>query len=386
MSRWKIVGLGAAAVLGLGIGALLEPIGPAVAHEPELSRYTYWDEIRPLMERHCASCHTGGGPAPVNLMRYADAIPWANSIARQVLERRMPPWLPDDGIGAFAHARTLDEQETNMLVDWAIGLAPEGDPPEAAPPDPALDGDPLPTARLTPASPIRIGEEASEASVCAELVRGEGVGEAAGGFALVSGAGGAEAIRRRATLFVGNGCDDGVPVFTWVVGQGPRLRPEGAHDPLPAGADLFLAVDYRKGFDTEGYAFEDDLKIAVFPAGDGADVETVALEPGTSEVGPAALLAILPPLDHAAFSGPGNEVFAVQAVGADGGVTELLRIRRPDADWTERFVLAEPLWLDQGTSVRVSHPGVMLDLVRPGESEIGPDGASSLADANRSLR
>ncbi len=368
MNRSQIVGLGGAAVLGLGIGALLEPVGPAVAHEPELSRYTYWDEIRPLMERHCASCHAGGGPAPVNLMRYADAIPWANSIARQVLERRMPPWLPDDGIGDFAHARTLDEQETNMLVDWAIGLAPEGSPPEAAPPDAAPDGDPLPPARLTPASPIRIGEEASEASVCAELVRGEGVGAAAGGFALVSGAGGAKAIRRRATLFVGNGCDGGVPVFTWVVGQGPRVRPGGAHDALPTGAGLFLAVDYRKGFDTDGYAFEDDLEIAVYPAGGGSSIETVALEPGSSELGSATLLAILPPLDRAAFSGPGDEVFAVEAVGADGAVTELLRIRRPDPDWTERFVLAEPLRLEAGASVRVSHPGAIVDLVRPAEA------------------
>ena len=48
-------------------------------------------------------------------MRYLEALPWANSIARQVLERRMPPWLPDDGAGDFAHARTLDERETDLL-------------------------------------------------------------------------------------------------------------------------------------------------------------------------------------------------------------------------------------------------------------------------------
>ncbi len=368
MRTRTIVGVGLSTLLGLGTAALWPHGGPAAAHEPELSRYTYWDEIRPLMERHCASCHSGGGPAPVNLMRYADAIPWANSIARQVLERRMPPWLPEDGIGAFAHARTLDERETNMLVDWAIGLAPEGTPPGEPAPVASVASDSLPAARLTPASPIRIGEEASEASVCAELVRGEGVGAAAGGFALVSGAGGAKAIRRRATLFVGDGCDEGTPVFTWVVGQGPRLRPEGAHDALPTGAGLFLAVDYRKGFDTEGYAFEDDLEIAVYPAGGGSSIETVAIEPGSSELGSATLLAILPPLDRAAFSVPGNEVFAVEAVGADGGVTELLRIRRPDADWTERFVLAEPLRLEAGASVRVSHPGAIVDLVRPAEA------------------
>ncbi len=361
---------GLSAGVGLGLGAILAPDGPAIAHEPELSRYAYWQDIRPLMERHCASCHAGEGPAPVNLMRYAEAIPWANSIARQVLERRMPPWLPEDGIGAFAHARTLDERETNMLVDWAIGLAPEGNAPSEPPAERAA-ADPLPTARLSLVEPIRIGEEASEAAVCAELVRDEGVGEAAGGFALVSGSGGAEAIRRRATLFVGDGCDEGVPVFTWVVGQGPRRRPEGAHDALPLDAGLFLAVDYRKGFDTEGYAFEDDLEVAVFPPTAGDAVETVALEPGATRLGPATLLAILPPLDRATPSTSGDDVFAVDAVGADGEVTELLRIRRPDPDWTERFVLAEPLRLEAGASVRVSHPGAILDLLRPPREAAG---------------
>ena len=111
-----------------GIAAVLLAVpgwfGTAAAHEPELSRYTYWRDIRPVIEQHCASCHSGSGPAPVNLMRYLEALPWANSIARQVLERRMPPWLPDDGTGEFAHGRTLDERETDLLVDWAIGLAP----------------------------------------------------------------------------------------------------------------------------------------------------------------------------------------------------------------------------------------------------------------------
>ncbi len=358
---------------GLMLGALGVVVVPgwfddAAAHEPELSRYGYWRDIRPLLEQHCASCHSGVGPAPVNLMRYLDALPWANSIARQVLERKMPPWLPDDGTGLFAHARTLDERETDMLVDWAIGLAPEGPAPRDEPEIPGAATD-LPVSRLTLAEPVRISEMESEASVCRPLVRGDGVGAAAAGFALIPGE--AVSILRRAVLFAGSDCGTGTPIFTWVVGQGPRLRPEGVFDRLPEEAGLFLQLSYRKGFDTEGMEFEDEPQVAVFPPlpDRTRPVETLAVEPGTTAVGPATLLSVLPPegLD------PGPEGFAVETVGSDGAVTLLLRIRRLDSDWAEKFAFREPVRLAEGAAIRVSHPGAIVDLVRPPASGLDED-------------
>ena len=340
--------------------------GAANAHEPELSRYGYWRDIRPLLERRCASCHSGTGPAPVNLMRYLDALPWANSIARQVLQRQMPPWLPDDGTGDFAHARTLDDRETDMLVDWAIGLAPEGPAPEEQPESPGAEAD-LPLSRLTLAEPVVIGEMESEAAVCQPLVRGEGVGAASAGFALIPGE--AVSILRRAVLYAGDGCASGTPVFTWVVGQEPRMRPEGVFDRLPEDAGFFLHLSYRKGFDTEGLEFEDAPQVVVFPPlpDRTRPVEILAVEPGTTLVGPATLLSVLPPeaLD------PGPDGFAVEAVGSDGAVTPLLRIRRFDADWAEKFAFREPISLADGAAIRVSHPGAILDLVRTPPT--GPD-------------
>ncbi len=386
-----------AALAAGGIGAFLSSCSPfpAAAHEPELSRYTYWRDIRPLLDRHCSSCHAGTGPAPVNLMRYGDALPWANSIARQVLERRMPPWLPDDGAGEFAHARTLDERETDRLVDWAIGLAPEGAPPEKTPDavGEKRDGElPLSGPRLQLAEPVRIGELESEAAVCAPLVRGEDVPAAAGGFALVPGE--ALPILRRAVLFLGDGCRNAAPVFTWVVGQGARLRPEGVFDPLPPEAGLFLHLEYRKGFDTEGLAFEDAPQIVVFPAGKrraadaaaqggggeptavetvaaGASaVEPVAFEAGATRFGPASLLAVLPP-EELDLGGGG---FTVEAVAADGSATTLLRITRFDRDWVEKFVFRTPVRLEGGESVRVSHPGAILDVIRGPDPAFGTGG------------
>ena len=170
----------------------------------------------------------------------------------------------------------------------------------------------------------------------------------------------AVSILRRAVLYTGDDCAGGAPIFTWVVGQGPRLRPEGFVDRLPGS--LFLQLTYRKGFDTEGLSFEDDPQVVVFaPDSDGGRaVEMLAVEPGSTPVGPATLLSVLPPegLD------PGPDGFAVEAVGSDGTVTPLLHIRRFDSDWAEKFAFREPVQLAAGAAIRVSHPGAILDLVR----------------------
>lgn len=358
----------------------------ASAHEPELSRYTYWREVRPLLERRCASCHSGEGPAPVDLMRYADALPWANSIARQVLERRMPPWLPDDGVGDFAHSRTLDERETNLLVDWAIGLAPEGRRPDGADGadaagGPSSAGLPAGAARLRAEAPVEVGEEVSEAERCVRLERPEDAPPAAGGFRFDPGA--AAPVLRRAVLLRG-GCEDGVPVFVWVVGQGRRPEsgglPPGTRRDLPVDAALHLRLEYRKGFETEGLSFRHRPEVVVLPAAEGSrPLETVAVEAGNTRL-TGRLVALYPPEDAAGGRGFGPEGFTVEFVGPDGEAATLLRIRRFDRDWAERFFFLEPVPLTEGTEVRVSHAGAFLDLVRE-----GPPRAAGAAASARSL-
>lgn len=358
---------------GLGGGPVGGPSGAgASAHEPELSKYAYWQEVRPLLERRCGSCHSGSGPAPVDLMRYADALPWANSIARQVLERRMPPWLPDDGVGDFAHSRALDERETNLLVDWAIGLAPEGRPPEGTGGEEA-DGEESPVAELPAGAvllraeaPVEVGEEVSEAEECVRLERPEDAPLAAGGFRFDPGA--AAPVLRRAVLLRG-GCGDGVPVFVWVVGQGRRAEasglPPGTRRDLPADAALHLRLEYRKGFETEGLSFRHRPEVAVLAAAEGArPLETVAVEAGRTRLS-GGLVALYPP-EGGAAGGFGPEGFTVEAVGPDGEASTLLRIRRFDRDWAEWFFFREPVPLTDGTEIRVSHSGAFLDLVREG--------------------
>jgi hypothetical protein len=99
------------------------------------------DVIRVLRAR-CLPCHGEGGAA-VRLTTYAEARPWARAIRDEVLARRMPPWLPHPSVGELEDDASLSPHARALLVAWADGGAPEGDPrdlPAEAPPAPPALG------------------------------------------------------------------------------------------------------------------------------------------------------------------------------------------------------------------------------------------------------
>jgi hypothetical protein len=97
-------------------------------HSRVTTRLSWHADVRPIVERHCLSCHTGRD-ATVSLDTYQDARPWARAIREEVLERRMPPWFARPGGARFANERRLSPVEIDLLVAWADGGAPEGKPP-----------------------------------------------------------------------------------------------------------------------------------------------------------------------------------------------------------------------------------------------------------------
>jgi hypothetical protein len=94
---------------------------------------TFSKDVAPLLYQHCAGCHRPGETAPMSLLTYKDARPWAASIREKVLDRSMPPWLADPHVGKFANARALSADEIRTIAVWAKNGAPEGDPRELPP-------------------------------------------------------------------------------------------------------------------------------------------------------------------------------------------------------------------------------------------------------------
>ena len=65
------------------------------AHTPVTSKYDYNKDVFPLLREHCGDCHVPGGPAPMSLVTYGAAMPWAESIREELTAGRMPPWPVD---------------------------------------------------------------------------------------------------------------------------------------------------------------------------------------------------------------------------------------------------------------------------------------------------
>jgi hypothetical protein len=107
----------------LGASTLLAAPAPKEA--------TFHKHVEPLLQARCQNCHRPGEAAPMSLLTYKDARPWAKAIKEAVLVRKMPPWFADPKHGQFANDRRLSQDEIDTVVAWVDGGAKEGDPKDA---------------------------------------------------------------------------------------------------------------------------------------------------------------------------------------------------------------------------------------------------------------
>lgn len=123
-------------------GAILAP-----AHDPVTTKLTWSAEISRILYKRCVGCHRDGGRAPMSLVKFEDASPWAKAIRDEVISRRMPQWGAVKGFGDFRDDLSLTEEEITRIAEWVEGGAPEGDSrylPAAVPP--AYEQPPLPAS------------------------------------------------------------------------------------------------------------------------------------------------------------------------------------------------------------------------------------------------
>jgi hypothetical protein len=102
---------------------------------------TFHRDVEPILQAHCQDCHRAGGAnlmgmvAPMALVTYEEVRPWAKAVAREVHDRRMPPWHAakvHDGV--FANQRTMSAEEIETVQAWVAGGAPAGLPEHAPAP------------------------------------------------------------------------------------------------------------------------------------------------------------------------------------------------------------------------------------------------------------
>src|SRR6185503_12562383 len=74
---------------------------------------TFTKDIAPIFQEKCESCHRTDSIAPMSLVTYEEARPWAKAIRERIITRQMPPWHIDKtvGIQKFKNDRSLSDAQ-----------------------------------------------------------------------------------------------------------------------------------------------------------------------------------------------------------------------------------------------------------------------------------
>ena len=104
---------------------------------------TFTKDIAPVFQKACDNCHRPGSIAPMSLLTWKDARPWARSIKEKVVGRTMPPWHIDRNVGVtkFKNDPSLTDAEVATIAAWVDNGSPEGNPADMPPPVQFTDAD-----------------------------------------------------------------------------------------------------------------------------------------------------------------------------------------------------------------------------------------------------
>ncbi len=144
MSRFLPVVLGAVLLTSVAANAATAP--------------TFSKDVAPILFKNCAECHRAGEIAPMSLLTYEQARPWAKSIREKVSRGLMPPWHSVDPHGTFSNDRRLTDLEKTTLINWADAGAPQGNPKDLPPAPKFAEGWEIgtPDAVLTMTKPYEV--------------------------------------------------------------------------------------------------------------------------------------------------------------------------------------------------------------------------------------
>jgi mono/diheme cytochrome c family protein len=101
---------------------------------------TFNKDVAPIFYKNCVQCHRAGEIAPMSLITYKEARPWARSIKEKVVTREMPPWHADPHFGEFSNDRRLSRKDLDTIVAWVDQGAREGNPKDLPPAPIFADG------------------------------------------------------------------------------------------------------------------------------------------------------------------------------------------------------------------------------------------------------
>ena len=105
-------------------GSLINFTDPRSNAERKIS---YSQEIAPLLQRNCSSCHIEEGLAPWAMSSYIMILGWSPMIRETVITRRMPPGQIDTLTGEWNNIHYMSDEDQALLLAWIdAGAAKDG--------------------------------------------------------------------------------------------------------------------------------------------------------------------------------------------------------------------------------------------------------------------
>jgi hypothetical protein len=226
---------------------------PASAQSSAPATPTFTHDVAPILQRSCQSCHRPGSIAPMSLLTYEDARPWARAIRARVSQRQMPPWHVDRTIGIrkFKDDPSLSDAEVATIVAWVDGGAPRGNPADMPPPKVFDDSDRWHIGKpdLIVSLPVENTIEPQSADWWADFVADSGLTEDRYIKAVeAKPSAGASRVVHHAVMYLidpeSNNPMGGV-LNEYAVGKNGDVYPEGAGRLMKAGSKVRFNMHYH---------------------------------------------------------------------------------------------------------------------------------------------
>jgi len=353
----------------LGILALVIAGARGEAHKPITSPYNYNAHVFPILKARCGACHVEGGIAPMSLMTHTDAVPWGESIRAEVTAGHMPPWpvdMPHDG---FRNGSPMTARELNVLLTWATGGTPPGEPDRAPPPVTLASAWPLgqPDLELS-LMPVTLGTDRQEQTISFAVATNTSEPRWIRAVDLLPGA---PAMVRSADIRVvstaastsASGSVSDRRLALWVPGEPPAPLDAGAGFELPAASQLAIRIRYKKTWQYERKALMDRSRVGLyFAEGPVMPLQALTIDvdaPAPAATGAPSVTGTVKTLERdvralAIYPEalPRGARVAVEAVLPDGS-QEMLISARAQPDWPRRYWFKKPIALPRGTRLNV---------------------------------
>ncbi|MFM1897725.1 MAG: hypothetical protein RLZZ385_2799 [Pseudomonadota bacterium] len=346
-----------------------EPVVYAAREQHASKGIDYAQDVVPIIERRCVSCHQDGGIAPFAMSSHQMVQGWSPMMRETLLTKRMPPAQIDpDYLHIYQEVNHITPEETQTLVHWIDAGAPNtsGTDPLAsivheAPEWELLEtlGEPDMIVKI-PAQQIPATGVVDYRNIAVPLNNEEELWVKAVEFK----PGDRQVLHHIIAFTYGpNGVNEfdvlnqGIGMGAYAPGNAPNTFPDGVGYPLRAGGGLLLQMHYT----TSGKETVDASEIAIYlhdekPAktvfGGSASDLNIKIPPYAG-YHPMTASKVFPKDSYLTMLGPHMHYRGLEAdfklVYPDGSEEMLLNVPNYQFNWQKTYDFAEPKFMPAGT-------------------------------------